>query len=84
MNSSCLISFMLGNIFLWRRTKLLCLLQIKALNNRQAHHYVSDEIHLKYTDGLFCLDYLHFIKSEKIENYDDKLLLAGAAPMMLT
>jgi hypothetical protein len=27
---------------------------------------------------------IYFIKSQEIEIYDDKLLLAGAAPMMLT
>jgi hypothetical protein len=32
----------------------------------------------------FVLIIYIFIKLEKIEIYDDKLLLAGAAPMMLT
>jgi hypothetical protein len=32
----------------------------------------------------FVLIIYIFIKSQEIEIYDDKLLLAGAAPMMLT
>lgn len=34
--------------------------------------------------GLSFVLIIYFIKLQEIEIYDDKLLLAGAAPMMLT